>query len=98
MKKHRPQRAALIIGTGEFVNELLEEIARHPEFGYHIIGLVAWDNQVADNSCVPPLLGSLENINRIIQKKHLRSSSLHCRTTAKEFRIISYWKPGSAGK
>jgi exopolysaccharide biosynthesis polyprenyl glycosylphosphotransferase len=69
MKKHKLQRAALIIGTGEFVNELLEEIARHPEFGYHIIGLVAWDNQVADNSCVPPLLGSLENINRIIQQE-----------------------------
>jgi exopolysaccharide biosynthesis polyprenyl glycosylphosphotransferase len=61
------QQRTLVIGTGSFVRELLHEIALRPKCGYQIVGLVARERQTTEIEYGTPMLGSLENLNAIIQ-------------------------------
>jgi exopolysaccharide biosynthesis polyprenyl glycosylphosphotransferase len=67
MKATSARNRTLIVGTGPFVRELLQEIALRPNCGYVVVGLVATESQVNDPSCNPPVLGSIENLQHVIQ-------------------------------
>ncbi len=58
----------LLIGTGEIGRMLLQKIVHNPKLGYQIVGLVSkGDSDGADTMGVP-LLGTLADIPRLIEK------------------------------
>lgn len=58
----------LILGAGPFIRGLLAEIKAQPGCRYRITGVVAWDDLDEASGCDYPVLGTVDQLHRIIQQ------------------------------
>jgi exopolysaccharide biosynthesis polyprenyl glycosylphosphotransferase len=58
----------LILGGGPFIRDLLAEIKKHPGCRYRIAGVVAWEALDEASGCGYPVLGTVDNLHRIIRQ------------------------------
>lgn len=58
----------LILGAGPFIRDLLAEIKRQPGCRYRITGVVAWEDPEEASGCGYPVLGTVDQLHRIIQQ------------------------------
>jgi len=58
----------LILGGGPFIRDLLAEIKKHPGCRYRIAGVVAWEDLDEASGCGYPVLGTVDNLHRIIRQ------------------------------
>ena len=58
----------LILGGGPFIRGLLAEIKKHPGCRYRIAGVVAWEDLDEASGCGYPVLGTVDNLHRIIRQ------------------------------
>jgi exopolysaccharide biosynthesis polyprenyl glycosylphosphotransferase len=62
----RPPARTLVVGTGPRARELLREVRQRPDCGYRVIGLVGDSAGIDPPDSDEPVLGSLEDLPRII--------------------------------
>ena len=58
----------LILGAGPFIRDLLAEIKKQPACRYRITGVVALGDPDEASSCGYPVLGTVDELHRIIQR------------------------------
>ena len=68
MTHFKPAEKTLILGAGPFIRDLLTEIERQAGYTYRITGVVAWKNLDEASGCGYPVLGTVEDLHRIIQQ------------------------------
>jgi len=67
MQNFSPAKQTLVVGAGSFIRDLLAEINRRPGCKYRITGIVAWEEADEASGCGYPVLGTADNLHRIIQ-------------------------------
>jgi sugar transferase (PEP-CTERM system associated) len=65
----RPRSNVLVLGTGRLARELVEEVLRHPEYGYRVSGFISDEPGLVGVSIVNPrVLGVYSELSALISK------------------------------
>jgi len=71
-KKGYNSKNILIVGTGAPAKEFIQEVKKHPEWGFGITGLLDWEENLKGKAIQDfPVIGDLQDLPHILKNNHV---------------------------